>query len=219
MTYFLVEDDTMSKRIVVIGLLVLLVSVMVEAGTWYRHHGQVGWASWYGTPYHGRQTASGERFSMWQLTAAHRSLPLGTKALVTSLDTGQQVQVTINDRGPFVDPQRRIIDLSRAAAAHIGLVQRGVGRVHVAPIEKSRTPPKTPAAPAAASTSVTHPRLAAGGKAVKAAREVPGALRTAQRPAANRSGERSRGDSAPITLAATSWIDCRVGMASCLSGD
>jgi rare lipoprotein A (RlpA)-like double-psi beta-barrel protein len=101
----------MGKRIVVIGLLVLLpVSIVVEAQTWYRGHGQVGWAS-------------------------------GTKALVTNLETGQQVNITINDRGPFVDPERRIIDLSRAAAGRIGLVQRGVGRVHVVPVQEVRRIP------------------------------------------------------------------------------
>jgi hypothetical protein len=106
----------MRQRLAGLGCLtVLLIGLLAEAQT--RHRGQVGWASWYGVPYHGRKTASGTRFSMHELTAAHRSLPLGTKALVTSLDTGQQVEVTINDRGPFVDPERRIIDLSRAAAA------------------------------------------------------------------------------------------------------
>jgi len=77
---------------------------------------------------------------MWKLTAAHRSLPLGTKALVTNLETGQQVKVTITDRGPYVDPQHRIIDLSRAAAERIGLLQCGVGRVRVAVLEKTGKP-------------------------------------------------------------------------------
>jgi rare lipoprotein A len=82
---------------------------------------QRGWASWYGPGFAGRPTASGERFSPQALTAAHRSWPLGTRARVTNLETGQQVEVTINDRGPFADPERRVIDLSRAAAQRIGL--------------------------------------------------------------------------------------------------
>ena len=92
---------------------------------------QVGVASWYGNRFHGRETASGERFSMMQLTAAHRNLPLGTKVIVTNLATNEAVEVKINDRGPFAEVRRRIIDLSRAAADSIGLLSRGVGQVQV----------------------------------------------------------------------------------------
>jgi rare lipoprotein A len=99
---------------------------------------QRGWASWYGPGFAGRPTASGERFSPLALTAAHRSLPLGTQALVTNLETGQQVEVTINDRGPFAAPERRVIDLSRAAAAQIGMVRRGVGPVRVTVLDTPR---------------------------------------------------------------------------------
>jgi rare lipoprotein A len=98
---------------------------------------QVGWASWYGPGFHGRETASGERFSMHELTAAHRSLPLGTKVLVQNLETAAQIEVRINDRGPYVDPQRRIIDLSRAAADGIGLRERGLGPVRVVVSEEA----------------------------------------------------------------------------------
>lgn len=100
-----------------------------DAKRWYANPGQVGVASWYGGRFHGRETASGERFSMMQLTAAHRNLPLGTKVIVTNLATNEAVEVKINDRGPFWD--RRIIDLSRAAADTIGLLDRGVGQVQV----------------------------------------------------------------------------------------
>jgi rare lipoprotein A len=92
---------------------------------------QVGVASWYGNRFHGRETASGERFSIMQLTAAHRNLPLGTKVIVTNLATNEAVEVKINDRGPFAEVRRRIIDLSRAAADSIGLLSRGVGQVQV----------------------------------------------------------------------------------------
>jgi rare lipoprotein A len=90
----------------------------------------VGLASWYGKPHQGRTTASGARFSRQQLTAAHRSLPLGTKVKVTNLRTTQQVVVTINDRGPYAGGQR-IIDLSEAAAKRVGIREHGTERVEV----------------------------------------------------------------------------------------
>ena len=93
---------------------------------------QVGWASWYGSFHHGKPTANGERFSMYRLTAAHRTLPLGTTVMVTNLQTRRQVAVRINDRGPYVDPRRRIIDLSRAAARHLGFEHPGLAPVLVA---------------------------------------------------------------------------------------
>ena len=99
------------------------------ASRWDSSRGQIGLASWYGGRFHGRETASGERFSVKQLTAAHRDLPLGTKVLVMNLETTELVEVKINDRGPV--PKRRIIDLSRAAADTIGLLHRGVGQVRV----------------------------------------------------------------------------------------
>jgi rare lipoprotein A len=109
----------------------VLSSPHADANRWVSNHGQVGMASWYGNRFHGRETASGERFSMMQLTAAHRNLPLGTKVIVTNLATNEAVEVKINDRGPFWETRRRIIDLSRAAADTIGLLNRGVGQVQV----------------------------------------------------------------------------------------
>lgn len=85
---------------------------------------EVGPASWYGVPYHGRQTASGEVYDMNELTAAHRTLPLGTRLIVTNLDNGQVVEVRVNDRGPFVG--ERILDLSYGAAQVLGAVGPGV---------------------------------------------------------------------------------------------
>ena len=90
---------------------------------------QVGKASWYGPGHQGKKTASGQRFDQRQLTAAHRTLPLGTQAKVTNLETGQAVQVTINDRGPHT--KGRIIDLSRAAAQKIDLKKDGTAHVRV----------------------------------------------------------------------------------------
>ena len=91
---------------------------------------QVGLASWYGTRHQGRKTASGERFSRQQLTAAHRSLPLGTKVKVTNLRTKQRVVVKINDRGPYAGG-RRLIEFSEAAAKRIGLLEHGTERVEL----------------------------------------------------------------------------------------
>lgn len=82
-----------------------------------------GKASWYGRRFHGRRTASGERFDMHELTAAHPTLPFGTRVLVRNLHNGREVVVRINDRGPHV--KRRIIDLSKAAAEMLGLVRAG----------------------------------------------------------------------------------------------
>jgi rare lipoprotein A len=84
---------------------------------------QSGPASWYGPGFHGRKTASGETFNSNDMTAAHRTLPFGTKVRVTNSRTGKSVIVRINDRGPFI--RGRIIDLSRAAAGKIGMVSSG----------------------------------------------------------------------------------------------
>ncbi len=91
--------------------------------------GQTGLASWYGKPFHGRQTASGERYDMNKMTAAHRKLPFGTRVRVTNLDNGRSVVVTINDRGPF--KRGRIIDVSRRAAGELGFLKQGLTRVRV----------------------------------------------------------------------------------------
>jgi rare lipoprotein A len=95
---------------------------------------EIGWASWYGKDFHGRRTASGAVYDMYQLTAAHKTLPLGTTAMVTHLDNGKSVLVTINDRGPFV--KGRIIDLSYAAAQALGMVEEGVAKVRVDVVDK-----------------------------------------------------------------------------------
>lgn len=93
-----------------------------------------GRASWYGRFHHGRRTASGERFDMYALTAAHRTLPLGTRLRVVNLENGRAVDVRINDRGPVIHD--RIIDLSYAAARRLGGVEAGVFRVSLAPLPK-----------------------------------------------------------------------------------
>ncbi|QHE84121.1 septal ring lytic transglycosylase RlpA family protein [Hydrogenophaga sp. BPS33] len=88
-----------------------------------------GMASWYGAQFHGRRTASGEAFDQNELTAAHKTLPFGTLVRVRHARTGKEVTVRINDRGPFT--KGRVIDLSRAAASALGLIQTGVAPVLV----------------------------------------------------------------------------------------
>lgn len=88
-----------------------------------------GKASWYGPGFHGRRTASGEIYDESAMTAAHKSLPLGSRARVTNLMNGSSVEVRINDRGPFI--AGRIIDLSRAAARALGILEAGVALVRV----------------------------------------------------------------------------------------
>lgn len=88
-----------------------------------------GNASFYGGKFHGRKTASGAIFNKHAMTAAHPKLPFGTRVRVTHVRNGRSVVVTINDRGPFV--KSRIIDVSRAAAEQLGMVQQGVARVRL----------------------------------------------------------------------------------------
>jgi rare lipoprotein A len=90
---------------------------------------QVGQASWYGRFFHGKGTASGEPYNMYQFTAAHRHLRLGTILRVTNLENGESVIVRVNDRGPV--PRTRIIDLSYGAARMIGLSGAGIGPVRL----------------------------------------------------------------------------------------
>jgi rare lipoprotein A len=90
---------------------------------------QEGVASWYGPGFHGNATTSGEVYDQHQMTAAHQSLPLGTRVAVTNLDNGSAVEVRINDRGPFA--KSRVIDLSYAAASALGMIGPGTARVRV----------------------------------------------------------------------------------------
>jgi len=95
---------------------------------------QLGVASWYGKGFHGRRTSNGERFDMYAMTAAHRTLPLGSYVRVTSLATAKSVVVRINDRGPYVNG--RVIDLSYVAAAELGMSRAGVTKVAIERVEK-----------------------------------------------------------------------------------
>ncbi len=103
-------------------------------GEWYHprmvdQYREVGVASWYGMPFHGRKTANGEVYDMHQFTAAHPTLPLPSLARVTNLKNGRSIVVRINDRGPFA--KKRIIDLSRRAAWELGFKDQGTTDVEV----------------------------------------------------------------------------------------
>ena len=108
---------------------------------------EVGVASWYGHPYHGRKTANGETYNMNEMTAAHKRLPFDTWLTVKNLSNGRVTRVRINDRGPFVG--KRIIDLSRAAATEIQMIATGTARVRLTvirpPAEARRTRRPAPA--------------------------------------------------------------------------
>lgn len=90
-------------------------------------HEEEGYASWYGPGFYGRKTASGQRFTKHKLTCAHRKLPFGTLLQITNLKNGKSIEVTVNDRGPFI--KGRVVDLSYAAAKEIGLIKAGAAPV------------------------------------------------------------------------------------------
>ena len=90
---------------------------------------QVGIASWYGSQWQGKRTASGERFDQRKLTAAHRTLPLDTKVKVTNLENGKSIEVKVNDRGPYIPG--RVLDLSTQAAQMLGMEKEGLALVRI----------------------------------------------------------------------------------------
>ena len=104
-------------------------------GKWYqplphaRGFGQCGIASWYGKKFHGRKTSNGETYDMYGISAAHKTLPLGTHVWVRNLKNNKELKVRINDRGPFV--KDRIIDLSYGAALKLGIVESGTAPVEL----------------------------------------------------------------------------------------
>ncbi len=102
-------------------------------------HRERGIASWYGSKFHGRRTSSGEPYDMYAMTAAHKHLPLPTWVEVRHLETGQRIVVKVNDRGPFAD--NRIIDLSYAAAAKLGMLGAGTAPVEIRTVTPGSTPP------------------------------------------------------------------------------
>lgn len=118
----------MKKTLITAGLLTGLMpfasSVTANSGI---GHVQKGIASFYHDSLHGRKTASGQVYNKHRLSAAHKTLPLGTRIRVTDTQTGRSIIVRVNDRGPFV--KGRIVDLSKEAARELGIVDRGIARV------------------------------------------------------------------------------------------
>jgi rare lipoprotein A len=113
-------------------------SVHVAKAHTTKHHSKThhqSTASWYGAKFHGRKTANGERFNMYAMTAAHKTLPLSSYAEVTNLKNNRSVIVRINDRGPFHG--KRALDLSYAAAKELGI--KGLGSVQIKPLGRDQT--------------------------------------------------------------------------------
>jgi rare lipoprotein A len=106
-----------------------LAAVAPESARAQTRHVLRGIASWYGRVHHGRRTASGVPFDMHAMTAAHRTLPFGTRIRVTHVRSQRSVEVVVNDRGPYVGA--RIIDLSRLAAVRLGMLRDGLGEVRL----------------------------------------------------------------------------------------
>lgn len=107
---------------------------VVGAATYpFRDQEMEGIASWYGKDFHGKETASGETYNMYDLTAAHRTLAFGSRVKVTNLDNGKDAVVRVNDRGPFT--KGRIIDLSFEAARRLDMISEGTARVELTVLE------------------------------------------------------------------------------------
>ena len=117
-------------------LALVVVLIIGAVGGCAPRHVEQGLASWYGPGFTGKRTASGERFVPCRRTAAHLTLPFGTRLKVTRLDNGRKVRVRVNDRGPYVDG--RIIDLSRGAACALGMIRDGVVEVQIEVVKYPR---------------------------------------------------------------------------------
>jgi rare lipoprotein A len=114
-----------SITLITLGLIGSLASFTLEAAAF----SQTGMGSYYGPKFHGKKTASGERFNQNGMTAAHRTLAFGSRLRVTNIANGKSVVVRVNDRGPFI--RGRIVDVSTLAARQLGIVGRGVARVRI----------------------------------------------------------------------------------------
>lgn len=153
----------------------------------WRERGQ---ASWYGRKFHGRRTASGEVYSMYGMTAAHRTLPIPSYARVRNVSNGREVIVRVNDRGPF--HSERVMDLSYAAALKLGVLGGGVAQVEIERLTfadirsgswRREGVPNVAAAPTdAASTVATAPPAAASSKTLPSAKAAPAAEAKASKP-------------------------------------
>ncbi len=144
------RDDAASRQRGAVRAAILASGVLLGAAS--SAAAAEGIASFYGRSEHGGPTASGERFDMRAMTAAHRTAPLGSHMRVTNLKNGQSVVVRINDRGPFV--RGRIIDLSRAAAERLGFVGSGLTRVSLERVDADASETRVAAAEPATTGTV-----------------------------------------------------------------
>jgi len=148
-------------RPVLLGALALSVALAFLSGCGSAPRGpqprvvERGVASWYGPKFQGRATASGERYDMYAMTAAHRSLPFGTVLEVRNLDNGKTCRVRVNDRGPFV--RGRVVDLSLAAARELDMVGPGTARVELAVVSTGMPRPRSPLDPTPVVASAPAP--------------------------------------------------------------
>jgi rare lipoprotein A len=127
---------SVSRAVIVAGALVVLMLTFAAASVRDTQRGrrvQTGLASYYGPGFHGEETASGEIFDQRKMTAAHRTLPLGTVVRVTNLENGRRVELRVTDRGPYGRNYRKgtIIDVSKGAARRLGFIQDGLVRVRI----------------------------------------------------------------------------------------
>ena len=172
-------------------------------GIWYYPkedftYDKKGLASWYGHPFHGRKTASGEVYDMWAMTAAHKTLPMPSLVEVTNLENGRKLRLRVNDRGPFVS--KRIIDLSRGAARELGAEKGGVVRVRVRVLtEESRYVAKLAKARRTQEATAYARKILTGGNGVP--RDVT-PVAVAEKPPASGSVRRETREISPQPLAA-----------------
>lgn len=157
---------------------------------------QRGYASWYGPKFHGRLTANGERFNQYALTAAHKTIPLGSYVRVTNLENGRTLVLLINDRGPFV--RGRIIDLSKRAAELLGVIKKGTAKVLVERTDR-RGRALVKRAPVRQAQSTPPP--------VKYARPVPVVVEPMRQPSALQSAPNPLERQGPVIVQVGSFSD------------
>lgn len=147
----------------------------VQSGLGFKEE---GYASWYGIDFHGKKTATGETYDMFSVSAAHKTLPLGTKVRVTNLENGRELELVVNDRGPFVDG--RIIDLSYASARLLGMADNGLARVRVVGVEDNPVLATATFKGVAVAANDTPPRKPKGGVIEKDLSDGPAAAQKAK---------------------------------------
>lgn len=145
----------MKRLVIIIGVLFITSCASVPPSGYKPEPGaKYVTASWYGEKFHGRPTSSGERYDMYGLTAAHKTMKFGTKLRVTNPDNDKSAVVTVNDRGPFIIG--RDLDLSYGAAREIGFAEKGVGKVRIEYLERDmRYAKRVPFVPSGSSGSLT----------------------------------------------------------------